>query len=74
VRARKLVDAYAHAAKDLEVPFLDLYTPLSTRSFTRWRWLRALKSGDGIHPVASGYALMARLIGRWEAWQDWVEG
>jgi lysophospholipase L1-like esterase len=74
VRARKLVDAYAHVAKELEVPFLDLYTPLSTKSFTRWRWLRALKSGDGIHPAASGYALMARLIGRWEAWQDWVEG
>lgn len=74
VRARKLAEAYAHVARELEVPYLDLYTPLSTRSFTRWRWLRALKAGDGIHPVASGYAVMARLIGRWDAWQDWVEG
>jgi acyl-CoA thioesterase-1 len=73
MRAKKLVEAYAHVAKELEVPYLDLYTPLATRSFTRWRWLRALKAGDGIHPTASGYALMARLIGRWEAWQDWVE-
>jgi acyl-CoA thioesterase I len=74
VRARKLTEAYAHVARELEVPYLDLYTPLSTRSFTRWRWLRALKAGDGIHPAASGYAVMARLIGRWDAWQDWVEG
>jgi len=74
VRAKKLVEAYAHVAKELEVPYLDLYTPLSTRSFTRWRWLRALKAGDGIHPTANGYALMARLIGRWDAWRDWLEG
>jgi acyl-CoA thioesterase-1 len=73
VRARKLVDAYAHVAKELDVPYLDLYTRLATRSFARWRWLRALKAGDGIHPAAAGYALLAKLIGRWDAWQDWLE-
>jgi lysophospholipase L1-like esterase len=72
-RTTKLVEAYAHIAKELEVPFLDLYTPLMKKGFTRWRWLRALKAGDGIHPVASGYALMAKLIAHSEQWQDFLE-
>ncbi|MGE5540246.1 MAG: GDSL-type esterase/lipase family protein [Gemmatimonas sp.] len=74
VRAKKLVEAYAHVARELDVPFLDLYTPLAARGFTRWRWLRALKAGDGIHPKASGYALLASLIERWDGWQEWLEG
>ena len=72
-RTTKLVEAYSHIAKELEVPFLDLYTPLMKNGFTRWRWLRALKAGDGIHPVASGYALMAKLIAHSEQWQDLLE-
>lgn len=74
VRARKLVQHYADVAKELEVPYLDLYAPLSKPGVTRWRWHRALKAGDGIHPVAAGYALMAKLIGRWDEWQAWLDG
>ena len=74
IRAQKLVESYAHLAKELDVPYLDLYTPLVTAGLTRWRWRRALEKGDGIHPVAAGYALMARMIGRWEGWQSWLDG
>jgi lysophospholipase L1-like esterase len=73
-RTRKLVEAYAHLAKEIEVPFLDLYNTLQEPGLTRWRWRRALEKGDGIHPAAAGYALLARLIGRWPAWQAWMEG
>jgi lysophospholipase L1-like esterase len=74
VRTKKLVEAYADLAKEIDVPFLDLYTPLQEPGLARWRWRRALEKGDGIHPVAAGYALMARLIWRWDAWQAWLEG
>lgn len=73
-RTKKLVDAYAHLAHEIEVPFLDLYNPLQEPGLARWRWRRALEKGDGIHPVAAGYALLAKLVWRWNAWQAWMEG
>jgi lysophospholipase L1-like esterase len=68
-RLAQLVPHYAEIAGELDVPYLDLFTPLlRSRS-----WRKALAAGnDGVHPAAGGYALMAKLIGRWPAWQSWL--
>jgi lysophospholipase L1-like esterase len=49
--------------------YLDLLTPLATDP----RWRKALAEGDSLHPSASGYALMAELIGKWPAWRKWFD-
>jgi lysophospholipase L1-like esterase len=67
-RLAQLVPDYAAVAAELKVPYLDLFTPLSRSR--RWRWALGA-SPDGVHPPARGYALKARLIGRWPAWQAW---
>lgn len=69
-RLEQLVPNYAGIAAKLKVPYLDLFTPL-VRS-RRWRWALS-KGGDGVHPSAFGYAMMARMIGRWPAWQTWLK-
>jgi acyl-CoA thioesterase-1 len=69
-RLAQLVPHYAEIAAELDVPYLDLFTPLSRSR--RWRSALA-ESGDGVHPSARGYALMAKLIERWPAWQSWLE-
>jgi lysophospholipase L1-like esterase len=61
--------AYADVARALGVPYLDLFTPLSADP----RWRKALAEGDSLHPAASGYALMADLIGKWPAWRKWMD-
>lgn len=69
-RLAQLVPDYAAIAASLKVPYLDLFTPLSRSR--RWRW--ALDAGgDGVHPSARGYALMAKLIESWPAWRAWFK-
>lgn len=61
--------AYAGVCKELGVPFLDLFAPLSADS----RFRKSMAAGDGIHPTAPGYAAMAELIGQWPAWRKWLD-
>jgi acyl-CoA thioesterase I len=61
--------AYAKIAAGLGIPFFDLHAALSREP----RWAAALKAGDGVHPVADGYALVAELIGGWAGWRAWFE-
>ncbi len=35
-------------------------------------WMRAVAIGDGAHPGADGYALLAELV--LPAWEDWIHG
>ncbi len=57
---RTLLDAVS----DVGVPALDLFTPLCASD----GWAAAIARGDGVHPPAEGYALMADLITAWPAW------
>lgn len=66
-RTAALNDAYAGLAADLGVPYLDLFAPLSSEP----RWPACFAAGDGVHPRAGGYALMAERIAAWPAWQSW---
>ena len=68
-RTAELSGAYAALADELEVPYLDLFTSLSQSN----RWAAALKAGDGVHPGADGYALIAELVGGWRYWRTWLD-
>lgn len=58
--------AYAKLATGLDVPYLDVFTPLSADP----AWDAALRASDGLHPTAAGYELMAALIGDWSGWRS----
>ena len=66
-RIAALSARYTALARDLEVPYLDLFTDLAADR----TWPALLAGSDGIHPTAAGYAHIAALIGRWTAWRDW---
>ena len=57
--------AYARAAKDIAVPYLDLFTPLVDDN----RWQAALCASDGLHPNAAGYAILATMVSVWNGWR-----
>jgi lysophospholipase L1-like esterase len=68
-RLAATTQAYAAMCAEIGVPFLDLFTPLSAD--TRFR--AAMAAGDGIHPTAEGYAVMAQFIDTWPAWRKWFD-
>ena len=61
--------AYAGLALELGVHYLVLYTALSADR----RWPEASHKGDGIHPPAEGYILVAEKVGSWAAWRKWLD-
>ena len=67
-RIAALSHALAGLAEALGVPYLDLYTPLAAIAL----WRLELAAGDGAHPGAAGYALIADLVEGWPAWRAWV--
>ena len=56
-------------AAEVSVPYLDLYTPLADDT----AFARSLAAGDGVHPTADGYAIMAARIGAWSGWRRWLD-
>ncbi len=58
------------AAASVGVPALDLLTRLETGA----EWAAAITRGDGVHPPAEGYALMADMIASWPDWQALLTG
>lgn len=49
------------------VPYLDLYAALADTP----AWQPAVAAGDGVHPTAEGYLLIAETIRAWPAWRAW---
>jgi lysophospholipase L1-like esterase len=66
-RLAGLNDAYAKLAGRIGVPYLDLYAALAETP----AWQPALAAGDGVHPTAEGYLLVAEIIRAWPAWRGW---
>lgn len=66
-RLEALSQRYAELARELTVPYLDLFA--LTRDHEVWH--AAVKRGDGAHPDAEGYALLAKLVSEWNAWRAW---
>ncbi len=61
--------AYGKLAAELGIPYLDLFAALSRDP----RWASASRAGDGIHPPAEGYVLVAERVGAWPAWRAWLD-
>ncbi len=68
LRVKELSAKTGKLCAELGVPYLDCFTHLS-RSPT---WLADVKSVDGTHPSAKGYAEWAALVDAWPAWRDWL--
>jgi acyl-CoA thioesterase-1 len=68
-RLASATKAYAALCSEIGVPFLDIFTPLSSDQ----RFAKAMAAGDGVHPTADGYAVMAELVSRWPAWRKWFD-
>jgi acyl-CoA thioesterase I len=60
----------ARIAAEVGVPYLDVYSLLAEDP----SFARALVAGDGVHPDASGYAILAATIGAWLGWRGWFDG
>jgi acyl-CoA thioesterase-1 len=66
-RVGPLSQAFAALCGELGVPFLDLHTPLAAIGL----WRLEITIGDGAHPGAAGYALIADLLEGWSPWRQW---
>ncbi len=67
-RLSRMVKELEGVCQGLNVPFLDMFQPLSSNS----TWLREASLGDGAHPAAEGYSAYAELVEAWSAWRAWV--
>jgi lysophospholipase L1-like esterase len=61
--------AYAAMCAEIGVPYLEMFAPLAADA----RFRKAMAAGDGVHPTADGYAVMAQLVGTWPAWRQWFD-
>lgn len=64
----ELNKGYAVIAARLDIPYLDVFSPLSASR----EYLDDLAAGDGVHPGARGYGLIAALVAQWEPWRAWL--
>lgn len=51
------------------VPYLDVYSRLAGDG----AYLDDVRAGDGVHPRATGYGILAGFVGRWPGWLEWFE-
>lgn len=52
----------------IDVPFLALYDGMDGNEV----WAREAEAGDGIHPNAGGYELIAKAVAGWDKWDRFV--
>jgi lysophospholipase L1-like esterase len=69
IRIANLSKHFSQVCTELNVPYLDVYTPLQKSEV----WLQELAQNDDSHPRAAGYAELARIIHNWDAWKDWFK-
>ena len=63
-----LSPALAGLCRELAIPYLELHRPLSAIGL----WRIELAAGDGAHPGAAGYAVIAEIVEGWGAWREWL--
>jgi len=66
-RIRELSAAYAALCERIGVPYLGICGSLLSSA----TWNEEATAGDGVHPNAGGYGLVADAIWAWGAWQSW---
>jgi lysophospholipase L1-like esterase len=68
-RIARLSEQLAAVCSELQVPYLDVCTPLQTSEI----WQQELIENDGSHPRANGYAELARIVHKWHGWKAWFK-
>jgi acyl-CoA thioesterase I len=68
-RIKDLSAAYAALCERLGVPYLEVFHIAAASAV----WAREVATGDGAHPNAAGYALIANAVETWPAWRSWVD-
>jgi lysophospholipase L1-like esterase len=68
-RIRELSAAYAVLCERLGVPYLGVFHIAAASPV----WAREVAAGDGAHPNAAGYTLIAEAVEAWPAWRSWVD-
>lgn len=66
-RTAELSARYAELCAELDVPYLDVHTPLRDDP----EWIEHQRECDGVHVLGGGYAKMAGILGEWPAWRAW---
>ena len=69
IRTEKRCEDFGMVCQALEIPFLDIFTPLS-QSLS---WRHAVEVGDGAHPGAEGYVEIVHLVQAWSVWANWFK-
>jgi len=67
IRVQTLSQELAIICEQLNVPYLDVFTPLQKSEI----WLKEVAANDSYHPSAAGYLEYANLVQNWDAWQGW---
>ncbi|MEC4892084.1 MAG: GDSL-type esterase/lipase family protein [Oscillatoria sp. PMC 1051.18] len=67
-RIARLSDKFAEVCSQLNIPYLDVFTPLQTSQV----WLSEAIANDGAHPRNAGYTELANLVKNWSAWLSWL--
>lgn len=67
-RIETLSQELAIICEQLNVPYLDVFTPLQKSEI----WLKEVAANDSYHPNAAGYLEFANLVQNWNAWQNWL--
>jgi lysophospholipase L1-like esterase len=61
-------DAYKIIAKELNVPYLDVFNHLKNK----YIWQTSQAKNDGIHPMHDGYQELARFINSWQIFHEFM--
>jgi lysophospholipase L1-like esterase len=67
-RTAALDDRFAHHCADRGVPYVPVVRALAADPV----WMREVAAGDGAHPGAAGYTVLADLVR--PHWQEWLAG
>jgi len=70
-RNARIADISAQLARlcgELGMPYLATFDAFAGSR----TWCDAVRAGDGVHPIATGYEEWAKLIETWPAWRAWV--
>ncbi|GAN54542.1 GDSL-type esterase/lipase family protein [Tanticharoenia sakaeratensis] len=69
LRIAALTDVLAPVCAEFDIPFLPLFHRMpDAASREGGIWQQECADGDGIHPNAGGYAMIARIVTGWDAW------
>lgn len=66
-RIYRLSEAFFSLCIELNVPYLDIFTPLNNSVI----WMQEVRENDGIHPYIEGYTELASLVQHWSPWLSW---